>query len=92
MAFEEEDDTTTYRVVVNHEEQYSIWPDYKDIPLGWQDGTQSRVPGLHRRSLDRHATTEPAEEDGRSGVCAIEELLTWTNWCNVWRRANTRSK
>ena len=24
-----------YRVVVNHEEQYSIWPDGKDYPLGW---------------------------------------------------------
>jgi uncharacterized protein YbdZ (MbtH family) len=31
------EDTTTYKVVVNHEEQYSIWPDYKDIPLGWKD-------------------------------------------------------
>ena len=23
-------------VVVNHEEQYSIWPDYKAIPDGWR--------------------------------------------------------
>lgn len=23
-------------VVVNHEEQYSIWPDYKAIPGGWR--------------------------------------------------------
>ena len=22
-------------VVVNHEEQYSIWPDSKPLPLGW---------------------------------------------------------
>jgi uncharacterized protein YbdZ (MbtH family) len=29
------EDTTVYKVVVNHEEQYSIWPDYKEIPLGW---------------------------------------------------------
>jgi MbtH protein len=26
-----------YRVVVNHEEQYSIWPDYKPLPAGWRD-------------------------------------------------------
>lgn len=32
-----EEDTTVYRVVVNHEEQYSIWPDYRDLPLGWRD-------------------------------------------------------
>ncbi|MGH8549970.1 MAG: MbtH family protein [Methylococcales bacterium] len=34
MAWEEDDDLD-YQVVVNHEEQYSIWPDYKDIPAGW---------------------------------------------------------
>jgi uncharacterized protein YbdZ (MbtH family) len=33
----DKEDTTIYRVVVNHEEQYSIWPDYKEIPLGWKD-------------------------------------------------------
>ena len=27
----------TYRVVVNHEEQYSIWPEHKETPLGWRD-------------------------------------------------------
>lgn len=31
----EKEDTTIYKVVMNHEEQYSIWPDYKEIPLGW---------------------------------------------------------
>jgi uncharacterized protein YbdZ (MbtH family) len=31
------EDTTIYKVVVNHEEQYSIWPEYKEIPLGWRD-------------------------------------------------------
>ena len=36
MAFEN-DDAQTYRVVVNHEEQYSIWPSYKPNPLGWAD-------------------------------------------------------
>lgn len=25
-----------YIVVMNHEEQYSIWPTYKEIPQGWQ--------------------------------------------------------
>lgn len=36
-----EEDTTVYRVVVNHEEQYSIWPDYRDLPLGWRDAGKS---------------------------------------------------
>ena len=26
MAWDEEEDTTIYKVVINHEEQYSIWP------------------------------------------------------------------
>lgn len=25
-----------FTVVVNHEEQYSIWPEYKPIPNGWR--------------------------------------------------------
>lgn len=28
-------DEMQYSVVVNHEEQYSIWPSYREIPLGW---------------------------------------------------------
>ena len=31
-----EKDGMIYKVVVNHEEQYSIWLDYKDLPRGWQ--------------------------------------------------------
>lgn len=27
---------TRFNVVVNHEEQYSIWPDYKSVPAGWR--------------------------------------------------------
>lgn len=37
MNREEKEDTTVYKVVLNHEEQYSIWPEYKENPLGWKD-------------------------------------------------------
>jgi len=39
MSWQESDreDTTVYKVVVNHEEQYSIWPEYRENPLGWRD-------------------------------------------------------
>lgn len=37
MAYEERDDETTYRVVVNGEEQYSIWPADREVPRGWRD-------------------------------------------------------
>jgi MbtH protein len=28
-------DETHYMVVVNHEEQYSIWPSWRELPSGW---------------------------------------------------------
>lgn len=34
---EEREDQAVYRVVVNHEEQYSIWPADRELPLGWND-------------------------------------------------------
>jgi MbtH protein len=33
----ENEDTTVYKVVVNHEEQYSIWPVARDNAPGWRD-------------------------------------------------------
>ncbi len=35
MSWEEREDTTIYKVVMNHEEQYSIWPAHRELPLGW---------------------------------------------------------
>lgn len=37
MSYNDEEDKTIYKVVVNHEEQYSIWPAYKQIPAGWRE-------------------------------------------------------
>ena len=37
MNREEAEDTTIYKVVVNHEEQYSIWRSDRENPLGWKD-------------------------------------------------------
>jgi MbtH protein len=41
MARDDEEDTTIYKVVLNHEEQYSIWPEYRENPLGWKDAGKS---------------------------------------------------
>lgn len=30
-------DGIEYTVVVNHEEQYSIWPADRELPLGWRE-------------------------------------------------------
>ncbi len=60
---EDRDDPTVYKVVVNHEEQYSIWPATRENPLGWRDA------GKEGPKADGYAPTEPAEADGakRSG-------------------------
>ena len=36
MSEDQTEDNTIYTVVVNHEEQYSIWPADRELPLGWQ--------------------------------------------------------
>ena len=38
MAFDRED--ALFKVLVNHEAQYSLWPDYKAAPAGWQETGQ----------------------------------------------------
>src|SRR5215217_8785334 len=37
MGTEDREDTTIYIVVMNHEEQYSIWPADRENPLGWNE-------------------------------------------------------
>jgi len=41
MFSSDEDDSRVYRVVVNHEEQYSIWPIDRENPAGWRDAGKS---------------------------------------------------
>jgi MbtH protein len=45
----DEDDDTIYAVVINHEEQYSIWPNNRELPLGWNTVGKT---GTKRECLD----------------------------------------
>ncbi|MEU5781877.1 MbtH family protein [Micromonospora lupini] len=66
-----ETDELSYSVVVNHEEQYSIWPAERPVPAGWRaEGTTgSREECLDHvervwvdmrpASLRRHLDGEP---------------------------------
>lgn len=45
----EQDDATRYTVVINHEEQYSIWPTTLLLPAGW---TEVGVVGDKQACLD----------------------------------------
>ncbi|NJM21571.1 MAG: MbtH family NRPS accessory protein [Richelia sp. SM1_7_0] len=49
MYQDDKEDTTIYKVVVNHEEQYSIWPSERDNPLGWKNAGKN---GLKQECLD----------------------------------------
>lgn len=69
---DEQNESTLYKVVMNHEEQYSIWPDYRELPAGWtaagRSGTKAEClahiqevwtdmrPLSLRRSMDEAAT------------------------------------
>lgn len=67
----DETDELSYSVVVNHEEQYSIWPAERPVPAGWRaEGTTgSREECLDHvervwvdmrpASLRRHLDGEP---------------------------------
>ena len=46
---DENEDPRVYKVVVNHEEQYSIWPADKKNPLGWNDAGKT---GLKKECLE----------------------------------------
>jgi MbtH protein len=41
VSNQDQEDNTIYKVVVNHEEQYSIWPEDMPNPLGWSDAGKS---------------------------------------------------
>jgi MbtH protein len=70
MSFDSAD--TVFRVVLNHEEQYSIWPDYKAVPEGWREAgfvgdkaaclahIESVWTDLRPLSLRRHLAEETA--------------------------------
>lgn len=49
MYQDEQEDTTIYKLVINHEEQYSIWSAEKENPLGWKDVGKS---GLKSECLE----------------------------------------
>jgi uncharacterized protein YbdZ (MbtH family) len=59
-----------YRVLVNEEEQYSLWSAFKEIPEGWRQvgpaGSKEVCFALRERDLDRHAAPEYAQA-GRGG-------------------------
>ena len=44
-----EDPDGSYLVLANHEEQYSLWPAFADVPAGWRI---AQGAGTYESSLD----------------------------------------
>ena len=78
MNDDESGDATLYQVVINHKEQYSIWPADRELPLGWRaagkEGTKQEVltwieqvwtdmrPRSLREKMEQAGLDRPAEE------------------------------
>lgn len=45
----QQEDSRLYKAVINHEEQYSIWPADRPNPAGWRDAGKS---GSKQECLD----------------------------------------
>jgi MbtH protein len=81
---DEENDDLVYKVVVNHEEQYSIWPAHWANPAGWNDVGKSGPraeclayieetwtdmrPLSVRRQLEQAASAAPAPSGKAPGT------------------------
>lgn len=75
MKPDTDEDITNYKVVINHEEQYSIWPTHRANPSGWTDvgkeGKKSDCLGyiaevwtdMRPRSLRESMTSAQAKTD-----------------------------
>jgi uncharacterized protein YbdZ (MbtH family) len=85
----EQEDTTIYKVVMNHEEQYSIWPADRENPPGWQDAGKSGPkaeclayieevwtdmrPLSLRKRMEEEALSAPDEGEGEAASDEPEE-------------------
>lgn len=80
MGWNEEEDDRIYQVVVNHDEQYSIWPADRELPLGWsaagKSGTKAECLAYIQevwtdmRPLSLRRKMEEAEQAGNEGNSA----------------------
>lgn len=77
MHTDEKEDSTIYRVVVNHEEQYSIWPTHREIPGGWSD-TGKSGPKADCLEYIKEVWTDMRPLSLRKKMAALEEKTQGT--------------
>ena len=52
----EGEDPERYVVVINHEEQYAIWPSGREVPAGWDPVGEPRSKAHCLEYIDEHWT------------------------------------
>ena len=68
MSIEENEDNTIYKVLVDHENQYSIWPADRENALGWSDAGKTGTRQECLEYIEAAAAGKrrgPREEKGR---------------------------
>ena len=75
-----DDEDGTFHVLVNDEGQYSLWPDFAEVPTGWTQAltsvsrsaalsfVEANWTSLAPASLRRAVAQERAHSDGTDGV------------------------
>ncbi|WP_019869703.1 MbtH family protein [Salinispora oceanensis] len=64
-----DDETIEYFVVINDEEQYSIWPAHRDLPAGWH----ATGPARPRQDCLRHIEEEWTDMRPKSLRLAMDQ-------------------
>jgi MbtH protein len=71
----QDDDSMTFQVLVNHEEQYSLWPADREVPGGWKQvgpiGTKEEVSAYVREvwtDMRPKSLREAMERDAREAA------------------------
>lgn len=73
MEVDDKEDKAIYKVVVDHEDQYSIWPADRENPLGWTDagkmGTkQECFAYVEEMSKDKKRPSQKEEVERREAM------------------------
>jgi len=91
-GWNDEEDDRTYRVVINHEEQYSIWFADRELPLGWKAsgfvGTKKEClkhieevwTDMRPLSLRAKWGRWTSQEDGRTYKVVVNHEEQYTIW------------
>ncbi len=76
-----DDENGQFHVLVNDEDQHSLWPAFAEVPAGWRSVFGPAASGERRLrggALDRHAAARSPRGDERLRPCgeAPSRMLT----------------